>query len=1482
MPLLAEPRSSSQEALLRLEKGSDSPTTQLHEAAQILGVNLALCESHPETHRDTKAHGTAAPKEEWVLRWLLKKLRNGKNFRVDPESYLLLRQLIDRISPKNLATILKDQKFLSVLCDTVSDLEADISLTVGDGDGVSIPSAASDSSQTLVGSPPVENRVSHGTKRKRSGDDGQDAMDIDEQPQNPASCFLAYIRVLDCLYGVVMLTHQTLDMDENAHSHLKLALRGDPEIVAGLLGKAFQVSAVAIAQFAQAGKTTDLQHLVFVLPCMLELWDFRSYRQDDTENKASNDCFAQSCFAYALRVQLCLRSIKLDTDERAHLLHAIERTIAVHVLLPARAAFFARGGSGIDYSKEDPDWTSVKPVTDTFRSIIREPSVAHNSSSSQSVYPAWKSIELLPELFDNAVRAVPRDDFRRQTSEAPWLETLFVAVAELAFSTAKEDEPEAYSARFVSVLEELLRVALCRNVGLSLHTILTHAGYTGLLHEGLEHVQWNVTALIISLGVDVFLPNSGLRDSRKLLDALLEKVMLQWHTGDTAKNDYDIVKNEVIIPLLRGFASARDLPAFMEVWHGQLVILEEARRQDSNLPFFSVWEDDDLCNVFSDLMKTSLTRSSVATQMQNAAKEIRASDDKVSESPESYAKFVITEASFRGESLVFTDSATILSSFLETLTTTLSSKQALHWRWRLWRFLRNALQNSLQLQLTENTLVEAFGSLGNVALKTIQRNHRHLKKTTLAALESWEAYRFILVVIKAKPSKEQLQTFTTASEKITDFIVSVSPDDAEKSMEKPWDGRVETLNSPANLALAYILANLRAPDIWKQVESDTRSRMFEHLLSLAAAQYRSSSLPLEAVSDDARFLQAWASMVCHEYLLSVQVIVPDLALLLNKSIENESPHRRLYVESLQRIPASSITRGLRTVLLDRLHHVILQQDSSPEVTVGLLTMMAKLAALPKCDAAVTGDWEPIWTAARAITLAGTDLDLQIMKSFRSLYRAIIAKLLVLSEDDRVESFKKLFARVSKQASKLRQIDRNSMACFLLRLSLSELWVHRSKLHKAYSADDLDSCRQRVFGLVLAEMKSVKDQCRKQKLEETITLIKTIDALEDFEDMALNNIEVEKFLNKIEHYMEMSIDSGPSRLIRRRLLATKGPEKSITDPVLQCAETLTLQSLYAEDQQLFIRATIERFRAMPAEMIGQAIRDIRRLGLVGQDSGYRLLVIYLAIITLPPAEDKENAVARELSLLCTALAETIMHSVAIDQFCFATECVTLLLRVHARSLTQSNIDFLLASIAASASKAGPRIFPKYAPTIFTRLCRLLGTILGLQRIKIGGRYHMVNTAMFRLLGCLFARSRKRSRSARVQASFSQPFWLAPLGVSHATHYTRLLTTLCDPTLSAVLRPQPGASREALIDETKKAKSIAGQYLKYVVMEYAQCSLRGALLPDVKAALMPGLYAVLDVMSKETLRSLNSGLDASSRAVFKSLYDDYVKFGKWNQA
>ena len=887
------------------------------------------------------------------------------------------------------------------------------------------------------------------------------------------------------------LSQRIISTDGVANSHLKLALRGEPEAVAMLLGRSFRVAAMAAKQFSHAGQTTDLQHLLYVFPSVVELWELRSYREDDADNKSSNEFFARHCFAHGLRLQHCVRSVKLDTDERAHLLHSIERILALHVLLPARAAFFERGGSGIDYSKDEPDWSPVKPITDTFRPIIREFTVAkENKASNDGCVHPWRSVELLPELFDNAVRAVPRDVFRRQTHEAPWLETLFVAVAELSFSTAKEEDFATFSSKFISVLEQLLQVAFDRNVGLSLQTIMAHANYTGLFEEGLEKVQWNVTALFVSLGVDIFLPNSGLRDSRKLLDALLDKVIVNWRENRArSKKEYNVIKDKIVIPLLRGFAAARDLPTFMEVWHHQLIVIEEARQDNSNLSLFSVWEDDDLSNAYAELMRTSLTESQVAAQMATAAKETRDETGKVAESAQSYAKLVIVEASFCGRVSPFSDSDTTLSSLLETLSSTLSSKQALHWRWRLWRLLRNLLENTLQSANIE--LAQSIMGMIEVAEKTVHRNHKDLTKRQLASLESWEAYRFSIAAIKANASDVHLNSFIKSSKDVTDLITSVSTKDAKKSMKAPWNGRTETVNTETNLALAYFLALVRVPEVWSLIGSDDRSRLFRHILSLAAAQYRSSSLPLEAVAEEARFLQAWASVVCHEYMLNAPFIVSDLSLLLNESIEQDSSNRRLLVESLQRVPAPLITKGLRTNILNKLQNVLLQQDSSPEVLVGIITMMAKLSAMPKCEATLTSDWEPIWTVARAVPLEGTDLDLLIMKAFRGLYRAILAKLLVLSDDDQKKLFKKLFARVSKQTSKMRQVDRDSMACFLLRLTLSELWVHRKQLHSAFSEKELSECRQKVFDLVLADMKYVRDQCKKGKLEETITLIKTI-------------------------------------------------------------------------------------------------------------------------------------------------------------------------------------------------------------------------------------------------------------------------------------------------------------------------------------------------------------------------------------------------------
>jgi len=130
---------------------------------------------------------------------------------------------------------------------------------------------------------------------------------------------------------------------------------------------------------------------------------------------------------------------------------------------------------------------------------------------------------------------------------------------------------------------------------------------------------------------------------------------------------------------------------------------------------------------------------------------------------------------------------------------------------------------------------------------------------------------------------------------------------------------------------------------------------------------------------------------------------------------------------------------------------------------------------------------------------------------------------------------------------------------------------------------------------------------------------------------------------------------------------------------------------------------------------------------------------------------------------------------------------------------------------------------------------------------------------------------------------RPPWVksTKLEAEHATAFARLLSSICDPSVSAVTRSK-NRVRQELNDDTKKARSIAGQHLQYLIMEFCQCQLHGRMDPEVRRALNPGLYAIFDAMSQDVMRTVNSALDAPGRAIFRIVYDDYRRFGRWHGA
>jgi len=215
------------------------------------------------------------------------------------------------------------------------------------------------------------------------------------------------------------------------------------------------------------------------------------------------------------------------------------------------------------------------------------------------------------------------------------------------------------------------------------------------------------------------------------------------------------------------------------------------------------------------------------------------------------------------------------------------------------------------------------------------------------------------------------------------------------------------------------------------------------------------------------------------------------------------------------------------------------------------------------------------------------------------------------------------------------------------------------------------------------------------------------------------------------------------------------------------------------------------------------------------------------------------------------------------------------------ISQHNIDTFLATSLAVASPTGPRLPAQYAPAIFLLLCDTNTAIVSLHRAKLGGRHHLLVPLLQHLLACLFIPHNTTNARA---SSISRPPWLSPMATplttKQAAAFTRLLTTLCSPTVSSVSkrrRTANGSRKLNLVNETKKARNYVGQYITLLLAEFCSLSLKGRMTPELRRALMPGIWAAMECVDKEGMRALSEGLDARGRAIWGSLFGEWRRSG-----
>jgi nucleolar pre-ribosomal-associated protein 2 len=190
------------------------------------------------------------------------------------------------------------------------------------------------------------------------------------------------------------------------------------------------------------------------------------------------------------------------------------------------------------------------------------------------------------------------------------------------------------------------------------------------------------------------------------------------------------------------------------------------------------------------------------------------------------------------------------------------------------------------------------------------------------------------------------------------------------------------------------------------------------------------------------------------------------------------------------------------------------------------------------------------------------------------------------------------------------------------------------------------------------------------------------------------------------------------------------------------------------------------------------------------------------------------------------------------------------------MTQFNIDTTLGSITILCSRNSAPLRASRSGTIYLHLCRLLQTVLTHHRLKLQGHFHLVVQVLQSLLRLLFT-PLPHSTTKNLKHFGSPPPWLSSpkhqLNAKHATAFTRLVTLICDPSVSSVR----GAQHNNLNSATDKAKRMAGQHMQFVLTLYIKLQLEMRMLPEIREKMVPGLYAIFDTTTPE-LRRIMLGL------------------------
>jgi len=1281
--------------------------------------------------------------------------------------------------------------------------------------------------------------------KKRKREKGQDkieetsskrrALDVTTQPtwskETLESRRKLYIALKTCLYVVLNSTETNRTSGVASEGALSTGvLSTDSQGAAALLG-AWLNASVLVAKNPDGSS----DFTICSLDDMIKIWKRRLLKVGDPSSNTLT-IFSKHCLTPALKFSHDLKhspgssSHQRQGNQNSRLIALLERLLAEHVILPAKRQARLQDKSTKSDEGTRPKFNLgeiLKPLSDDLATL-----------------------DAVPTLFELAIRCIPMSTPKRRIAESPWLEQLFIALA-ISLGCNPHETPSA-SSHNISQFGELVQL-------ISKHRVILKRDTTEAIIKNYAFVSgdsWRLLAELIKIDSGLFVDN----------EANLKAVFKRLGPVMSSDAQYITIRDEILLPLLKALVAARNLKRFLDMWQDALKTLF---RQEPAPEQGMIWEDVELVEALSSHLDTALTTRQLSDILEGYSGGIIAGGD--SEQTTSIE--------------VLTANASLLSSISLAMRSEDNSRAVLPKLEELYLGVRAHLKPRSHPQtFVQGRLWHLLAALHQVlfsvsAEKDVERiiSNTHefetlAQKSLARAIESGSIDFEILNSVSAIGSLyDDLQSRNHTCTKTRFGLLQQLGQLLEQLCISEPNSQPESLQNHIELSKVLIqypaLLPAAVEDLYGKEQGDLHRWLLE------------ASEPAAQLHD---LIMSWRQIVGPK--------VEEMCISINAQFgawTGASPHERSALTySMRNIYDKAVlpdSEDIPPELLDDTAGFLRQPPGldCAEISSGLSLL---LWYLPRSAAKATST---LLSDCEALVALGAQLDGHINHSssrmndqaiilplFHAVCQQILAFHIAHKEEHASERYLEALSEsfnTSFQASRLHDDDLNDSAVsltllkYIIQAQLPKLDIRRvcTITCQLLLEDAVSTIESTVAGIdLLCAIDLATLLADEDKIEPVV--IKLAPARETSSSLQLA-------LFRLDCRMKLAGSLPPDVAKAASLLASSKSESSLRSLEKSLVETAAAAS--PDDARVALFKQLEP-------------RDVAEY----DEKQWRILYCFVKSTQAKP--HRQLLPEEVIPSMTASLQLYLTRASSITSFIYAARALRILLDLHARHLPQLLIELTLSSIVAICSPTGTIAIapsPQASRTIFVLTAALLQSLLTHHRRKLRGRFDILIPALQALLRCLFIGS-----GTSTFGQLQQPHWIPwkqisssvedGIGTQQVAAFTRLITALCDPTLSAVRSSAKAGASGPLTDETRKAKRYAGQYVQLVLMELCECQLKGRLAGTghgAREALTPAVWAMFEVIGKDGLSATMEGMAGGGRSVLRSWWEEWKRLGraKW---